>query len=572
MFKMVKSLFERLSLFLTQCKNRNLSLFKPARLLAFAFICASLTPLSSFAQSFDPAASARYAGIVIDAQTGEVLYARRADAKRYPASLTKIMTLYMAFEALSDGSLKPDDPVFISSHAAAQPPTKAGLGVGDFTTVDQAMKMIAIHSANDLSAALAETIAGSEERFSALMTLKAHSIGMKSSNFVNASGLPDDRQVSSAQDMALLARVIMRDYPQYYAYFTIPSMNFRGRLYHNHNPVLGMSGVDGLKTGFTRAAGYNLVASQVKNERRLITVMMGSDSKWQRREHVSFLLETGFDVLNRRKNGETIQVAQNIFIEAMQPSTPSETIPYTQFASTVTAGENKDTSGATLTFDAIVSQASMTQPVQTGISYAAIKAKEEEQKSIQTAQALLAQQTTAQNEAKLTSALNQSAQNNQHPQAITLSQNTKDKGLVAALEASKSKAPLNSVAVPSIEKAKQSENKDSLKNDDKKKAVTLKATAASETKEKSTKPDAKSKQKGDWSIQVGAYKSKAKAENTAQSIKSRFAKQLAKSKDSVSKSSEGSYRVRFVELSKEAANSACKALEGKNLDCLLIKP
>jgi D-alanyl-D-alanine carboxypeptidase len=260
--------------------------------------------------------SPRYAAIVVDAQSGEVFYAMRADQVRYPASLTKIMTLFMAFDALATGQIKPDDLITISSHAASQSPVKVGLRPGDTITVDMAMRLVAAFSANDLAAALGEHIGGSETRFAALMTVRAQELGMTKSNFVNASGLPDVRQVSSARDMAVLARAIMRDYPQYYEYFHVRNIEYRGRTYHNHNPLLAMPGVDGMKTGFIKAAGYNLVASQRKGDRRLISVMLGGSSKAQRREHVASLMNIGFDVIDRRTNGETITVAQNEFTQA----------------------------------------------------------------------------------------------------------------------------------------------------------------------------------------------------------------------------------------------------------------
>ncbi|MFT4089429.1 MAG: D-alanyl-D-alanine carboxypeptidase [Asticcacaulis sp.] len=261
----------------------------------------------------DPADNPRYAAIVVDAQSGEVFYSMRADSPRYPASITKVMTLYMVFEAMARGEVKPDDLVTITPHAASMPPTKAGLKAGETITVDMAMRLVAAYSANDLAAALGEHIAGSESRFAALMTVKAHELGMTRTNFVNASGLPDDRQVSSARDIAILARAVMRDYPQYYEYFHVRSVEYRGRTFNNHNPLLAMPGVDGMKTGFIRAAGYNLVASQRKGDRRLISVMLGGSDKAQRREHVTHLMQTGFNVIERREKGEAITIAQAEF-------------------------------------------------------------------------------------------------------------------------------------------------------------------------------------------------------------------------------------------------------------------
>lgn len=261
-----------------------------------------------------PAAESKYAAIVVDANTGEVLYAKRADSPRYPASITKVMTLYLAFEAISEGRLKPTDLITVSARAASQPPTKLGLAAGEQISVDDAMRAIAVKSANDMAVALAEHLGGTEQRFAALMTLRGQELGMTNTRYVNASGLPDSRQISTARDIAILSRAVMRDYPQYYSYFSLRSFTFRGVTVSNHNHLLSqMWGVDGLKTGYTNASGYNLAASAVRDGRRLIAVVLGGRSTATRDDHVEDLLLTGFDVLKRRSLGETITVAQSMF-------------------------------------------------------------------------------------------------------------------------------------------------------------------------------------------------------------------------------------------------------------------
>ncbi|MFN3229707.1 MAG: D-alanyl-D-alanine carboxypeptidase family protein [Asticcacaulis sp.] len=292
-------------------------------LMSLSGLMLAASPLR--AQTVDLGEDAKYAAIVVDAASGEVLYARRADSPRYPASITKVMTLYMAFEALAQGTLSPDDIVTVSANAQAQSPMKLGLGTGATLTVDEAMKAIAVYSANDIAVALAEKIGGTEQRFSALMTLKAQELGMSQTRFVNASGLPNSRQLSSARDIAILARAVMRDYPQYYEYFNVRHWVFRGRTYVNHNPLLAIPGVDGMKTGFTNASGYNLAASMVRDNHRLIVIMLGGRNKEQRREHVAALLNTGFDVINRRQRGEQIAVAQTRIEQAVLRRTPVDT-------------------------------------------------------------------------------------------------------------------------------------------------------------------------------------------------------------------------------------------------------
>ncbi|MDP1913513.1 D-alanyl-D-alanine carboxypeptidase [Brevundimonas sp.] len=275
-------------------------------------IAVMMTPTHApLAQSSD---SSRYAAIVVDAESGEVLFARHADSRRYPASITKVMTLYLTFEALSEGKVKLDDVLTVSPHASSQPPSKLGLAAGQTITLDNAMRATAVRSANDMAVALAEHIGGSESRFTAQMTLKARELGMSQTRYVNANGLPDARQLTSARDLAILARAIMRDYPQYYRYFGLHDWAYNGRDYRNTNGLLrGGAGYDGMKTGYTNASGYNLAASAVRDGRRIITVVLGGRSTASRNAHVAALMDTGFEVERARARGETIQVAQTFF-------------------------------------------------------------------------------------------------------------------------------------------------------------------------------------------------------------------------------------------------------------------
>ena len=275
-------------------------------------VAVTMTPTRPpLAQSAD---NARYAAIVVDAESGEVLFARHADSRRYPASITKVMTLYLAFEALAEGKIKLDDVITVSPHAASQPPSKLGLAAGQTITVDDAMRATAVRSANDMAMALAEHIGGSQDGFAAQMTLKARELGMAQTRYVNPHGLPDARQLTSARDLAILARAIMRDYPQYYRYFGLHDWAYNGRDYRNTNGLLrDGEGYDGMKTGYTNASGYNLAASAVRDGRRIITIVLGGRSTASRNAHVAALMDTGFEVERARSRGETIQVAQTFF-------------------------------------------------------------------------------------------------------------------------------------------------------------------------------------------------------------------------------------------------------------------
>ena len=255
----------------------------------------------------------KYAAVVVDANSGEVLYARRADEPRYPASITKIMTLYLTFEALATGRLSPGDKLTISAHATRQAPSRLGLRVGEQITVDAAIRAITVLSANDIAVAMAERIGGTEPHFADLMTLRARELGMDHTHFANANGLPNPRQITTARDIAILSRAVMRDYPQYYSYFGVKEFQYQGRDITNHNHLLGrVEGVDGLKTGYTGAAGFNLAASAKRNGKRLIAVVLGGSSTAARDENVEDLINGGFEVLNRRAKGDRITLASTL--------------------------------------------------------------------------------------------------------------------------------------------------------------------------------------------------------------------------------------------------------------------
>ncbi len=296
------------------------------RRVAIAFssvvaLSAIIAPTVVTAQSgyFRSAPEPKFTAIVMDARTGEILYNERADSVRYPASVTKVMTLYLTFEALASGRLHLNDMITVSPLAASQPATKLGLRAGETISVEEAMNAMAVHSANDMAVAMSERIGGTEARFADMMTLKAQQLGMLNTRYVNANGLPDSRQVTSGHDLAILTRAVLRDYPQYYHFFSQQQFTYRGHLYANTNHLLGkMPGVDGLKTGFTNAAGFNLAASAMRNGHRLIVVVMGGSSGSVRNANVEGLLLTGFDIMERRDRGERIASTQAMF---GQPST-----------------------------------------------------------------------------------------------------------------------------------------------------------------------------------------------------------------------------------------------------------
>ncbi|MCP4327387.1 MAG: D-alanyl-D-alanine carboxypeptidase [Alphaproteobacteria bacterium] len=263
-------------------------------------------------------AAAKYASIVVDGHSGQVLYSRNADTRNYPASLTKMMTLFLLFEAVDEGRFTKASKLKVSARAARQPASKLGLRRGSTITVDQAIRALVIRSANDVAVVVAEALGGTEAKFARLMTAKAHNIGMSKTNFANASGLPNRKQLSTARDMARLAQAIYFTFPHHYHYFSLDSFRWGGRTYRTHNRVVkSYRGADGLKTGYTRASGYNLVTSVERNGRRLIGVVFGGKSSRSRDSHMKRILDKSWpmvksvEVITPRPKPGTVVTAVN---------------------------------------------------------------------------------------------------------------------------------------------------------------------------------------------------------------------------------------------------------------------
>jgi D-alanyl-D-alanine carboxypeptidase len=497
------------------------SMKKPARrfsilsaiLAATAFLATSLAgPIQANAQGLYN--QARYAAIVVDATSGEVLYARRADQPRYPASITKVMTAYLVFEALATGRLSPDDPVPMSRHAANQPPSKLGLRPGDSLTVDQALRVIATKSANDVAVALAEKVGGTEARFAALMTLRAQEIGMTNTRFVNASGLPDTRQISTARDIAILSRAVMRDYPQYYSYFGQKSTTFRGQTIPSHNRLLlRMPGFDGLKTGFTNASGYNLAASAVRDGRRLITVVLGGNSTAARDENVEDLLNAGFDVLSKRKSGQTITIAANM----REPDDISGVMrPSTEQGSGEQAGLRVVVSDD-LRGPQAPAPAAWVRPVDANVE----------------------------------------------PSETATARTSSLKASAAALAAADSPAP-KPAAKPAVASCTAVKVKGKVTAAAQKKADACVAAAK--------KTAVAAPAKGQYRIQVGAFTNQKDAKAHLTKITARFSGVVSPASGQVMAGGKGAYRARFNGFSQAAAKQACATLAAKGERCLVLAP
>lgn len=248
------------------------------------------------------AASASVSSIMIDAENGDVMYEMNADERRYPASLTKLMTLYITFNALENNHIKLTDKLKVSRTAAGRSPSKLGVRAGETITVKDAIMAVIVKSANDCATVLAEHFAPTEADFAVLMTNTAHKLGMSHTTFKNASGLPNTQQKTTARDMAVLAMAVYHHFPQYYKWFSAKSFQYKGRTIGGHNYILKtFAGADGMKTGYTAASGYNIITSAKRSEKRVIAVTMGHNSVGERDKKVSRMMDKG---LTHMQKGE----------------------------------------------------------------------------------------------------------------------------------------------------------------------------------------------------------------------------------------------------------------------------
>ncbi len=279
--------------------------FSSVRFLVGAVAAALALGLAAPASADD-----RYAAFVMDARSNEVLLEDQADETRYPASLTKMMTLYMVFEAIEHGDLTMNTRLTASRNASRQAPSRLGLRRGDTITVDQAINALVVQSANDVATMVAERLGGSEARFAATMTARARELGMRDTRFANASGLPDNRHRTTARDMATLAQALWRDFPEHYHVFQTPNFAWRRGSGRNHNRLLGqVEGVDGIKTGYTRASGFNLASMAERNGRRVIVVVMGGETAAARDAQVAYLIEGAYQEFARRADPNSARFA-----------------------------------------------------------------------------------------------------------------------------------------------------------------------------------------------------------------------------------------------------------------------
>ncbi len=268
----------------------------------------------------------KYAAIVIDAASGKILHEQMASEPRYPASLTKMMTLYLLYEQLQKGTLTLSTPLTASAYACSQEPTRLGLKPGDQVTVEDAIKALVVRSANDVAVMVAEHIGGSEWAFASRMTQKARELGMANTTFANASGLPDTSQKSTAWDLAVLSRRLVTDFPQFYPYFRAQSFYWGGRSFEGHNNLMKFfDGADGLKTGYTRVSGFNLASSATRQNTRLIAVVMGGRSARDRDIRSAELLEQEFGKMGLGRAAPVIMAMSPLVLDDEEAAAAEQT-------------------------------------------------------------------------------------------------------------------------------------------------------------------------------------------------------------------------------------------------------
>jgi D-alanyl-D-alanine carboxypeptidase len=498
-----------------------------------------------------------YAAIVVDANSGRVLHASNPDSLRHPASITKIMTLYLVFEQIEAGKLRLDTPLPVSAYAASQAPSKLGLRPGQTISVEDAIKALVTKSANDIAVVIAEALGGDEETFAKMMTRKARALGMTRTVYANASGLPDDEQVTTARDQAQLGRAIQDRFPRYYRYFATSSFYFGGRAIRNHNNLLGrVAGVDGIKTGFIRKSGFNLVTSVRRGNRHLVAVVIGGASAGARDARMRSLIEEyiaqGASERTVAKITESTQVA-----EAQQPKQLLPFLPPAQAAqaapaslsaradTTATIAPSRQAPGSAEPIVAI--------PVRT-LTVRPAAAAQSAGSTVLALAAAGAGQTPA-------------------PQAAPMAPPPAPPVAAAPAPAAPAGAAPMAPQVqyhtasdvappPAVRPAPQPATR----------TASLSTTEASAP---AAAPAPRQTQtRSGWIIQVGAYPAESEARERLQSAQAAAKSVLGRADpftEQVQKGSETLYRARFAGLDEARAEAACKQLKRSKIDCFTVK-
>jgi D-alanyl-D-alanine carboxypeptidase len=514
--------------------------------------------------SYSPA----YAAIVVDANSGSVLHSANADAIRHPASLTKIMTLYMLFERLESGKLSLDSQLRVSEHAADQSPTKLGLREGSTISVEDAIKGLITRSANDAAVVVAENLAGSEEEFARQMTRKARALGMSNTTYRNASGLPDSAQVTTASDQATLGRAIQERFPRYYKYFSTRTFTFRGQRIGNHNRLLGqIEGVDGIKTGYIRASGFNLVTSVKRDGRHVVAVVLGGTSAGARDSRMRQLLAQHVKNASTRKTAPMIAEAPARDTAAPQARTAT--------SRTETAAPNRFEMASSTTTPAreaprgFAPAAGSDEPIRpvavrtVSVKPAApVKGAKSVPAPMPTPTTVVAAATPAapQPEPEAPATVRAEAP----PPAPAPAR----AGFLGVLPAPKRTASVSdAVHIPTPAPAYAPEP---IREPPQREAAVQPAAPTAPAVPTSRPAQTRS----GWVIQVGAYPAESEAKERLALAKSKASRLLASASpftETVQRGETTLYRARFAGLEREQAEAACKFLKRNDVDCLAMK-
>jgi D-alanyl-D-alanine carboxypeptidase len=484
------------------------------------------------------------ASIVVDGNTGAVLQASNPDAMRHPASLTKIMTLYLLFERLDAGKIKLDTPLKVSEHASDQDPTKLDLKAGQTIPVEDAIKGVVTRSANDAAVVIAESLGGSESEFAKLMTQKAHALGMTRTTYVNASGLPDDDQITTARDQALLGRAIQDRFPRYYKYFSLPAFVYHGVAIRNHDHLLGsVQGVDGIKTGFTRASGFNLVTSVHRDGRYVVAVVLGGRSSFQRDAHMRELIGAHIKEASLQRTAPAIaeQAAprdepQQAAVNKASRVSRADPTPTATVSTRVAAGTN--------------------DPIQPLL--------------VKTVSYRIAPVQAA-GLAPMPALVAAPAPQPEAPRVVVASADTVPPVTIPAVKSDpiKPEAPKPDVVkteVPKIEFRKTEIATTAPASPEPVKAEPAKVEPA--------KAEPQVRTRGGWLIQIGAYPAEDEAKQHLSAARSKVHDRLAAADpftERVLKGDKALYRARFAGFDKATADATCKQLKRNDFDCITVK-
>ncbi len=489
-------------------------------------------------ESYSPA----YSAIVVDGNTGNVLHSASPDALRHPASLTKIMTLYLLFERLDAGKFKLDSPLKVSEHASVQSPTKLGVKPGQTIEVEDAIKAIVTRSANDVAVVVGENIAGDEDDFAELMTQKAHALGMSHTVYRNASGLPDDEQVTSARDQAILGRAIQERFPRYYRYFSTRVFNYHGVSIGNHNHLLGqVDGIDGIKTGYTRASGFNLVTSVHRDGRYLVSVVMGGSSAGSRDARMRELIAQYIPAASARRSAPMVAEVANAEKVAERP-----------VAKPVAAPEPKAAGSQRFTVASAVS-IPVPAPLRSGpVAVATIPAAH----PAPPAAVPLRRGSADPIRPVMVKTLTFKTAGPAPVPAQAYAAETAKEAAVARSGGAASMLVAHNTATGSVPEAAAAPLAEPLPA----------ATASS--------PSPAKQIHSGWMIQVGAYPGEQEAKQRLSTVKSKAPRLLASADaftETVSKGDKTLYRARFAGLDKDQAEAACKYLKRNDVDCMTLR-